>query len=171
MRLRCILGYAVVAAPQLTEIRRADSLHQTFAKLLWTFALIIDLLFHSFLIMENNAAEILLSEHRNEKRKSAAELREHRGVYLTRLFLRVCSLLTCALILFSLIDALRNHRRTKDVRNSFHEGSGSFPVWPEKEGLKLYPTYILLGAATVAGVLSIVLIVASFTKSVSTSVQ
>ena len=121
--------------------------------------------------MENNAAEIILSEHHNGKRKSATELREYRGVYLTRVVLRVCSLLTCALILFSLIDALRNHRRTRDVRNSFHEGSGSFPVWPEREGLKLYPTYVLLGAAIVAGVLSLVLIVASFTKSVSTSAQ
>lgn len=116
--------------------------------------------------MENNAAEIVLAERRNEKRRSAPELREHRSFYWLRLVLRILSLLTCALICFSLIDAIRNFRKTKHVRNPFHEGSGSMPVWPEKEGLKLYPTYVLLGAAVVAGSFSLVLVIASFTKAV-----
>jgi hypothetical protein len=117
--------------------------------------------------MENNAAEIILTERRNEQRKSAPDVREYRGVYWARLVLRILSLLTCGLISFSLIDAIRNYQRTKHVRNPFREGSGSFPVWPEQEGLKLYPTYVLLGAAVVAGVFSLFLIIASFTKSVS----
>lgn len=119
--------------------------------------------------MENNAAEIALAERRNENRKSAPDLREYRPVYWLRLILRMLSLLTCALICFSLIDATRTYRNTKHVRNPFHEGSGSLPVWPEKEGLKLYPTYVLLGAAIVAGTFSLVLVMASFTKVVSTS--
>ncbi|KAF9701301.1 hypothetical protein EKO04_000120 [Ascochyta lentis] len=116
--------------------------------------------------MENNAAEIILTERRNEKRKSAPELREYRGIYWIRLVLRILSLFTCALISFSLVEAIKNFRKTEHVRNPFHEGSGSFPVWPEQEGLKLYPTYVLLGAALVAGVFSLVLVVASFTKIV-----
>ncbi|KAH6642510.1 hypothetical protein C7974DRAFT_103476 [Boeremia exigua] len=116
--------------------------------------------------MEKSATESLLAENRNEKLTSAPELREYRPVYWLRLVLRILSLLTCALICFSLIDAIRNYRSTKHVRNPFHEGSGSLPVWPEKEGLKLYPTYVLLGAAIVAGALSFVLVIASFTKVV-----
>ncbi|KAJ4319291.1 hypothetical protein N0V94_003983 [Neodidymelliopsis sp. IMI 364377] len=116
--------------------------------------------------MENNAAEIILAERRNQQRKSEPELREYRGVYWTRLVLRVLSLLVCALISFSLIDAIRSFQRTEHVRTPFLDGSGSFPVWPEKEGLKLYPTYVLLGAAVVAGAFSLVLIIASFAKSV-----
>lgn len=116
--------------------------------------------------MEDNAAEIELAERRNEKRKSAPELREYRPVYWLRLVLRILSLLTCALICFSLIDAIRNFQKTKHVRNTFQDGSGSFPVWPEQEGLKLYPTYVLLGAAVIAGGFSLILVVASFTKVV-----
>ena len=119
--------------------------------------------------MDNNAAEIILTERRNEKRKSAPELRDHRPVYWTRLILRMLSFLTCVLIALSLIDAIRNFQKTKHVRTPFREGSGSFPVWPEQEGLKLYPTYVLLGAALVAGVFSLVLVIASFAKIVSTT--
>ena len=116
--------------------------------------------------MENNAAEIILTELRNKKRRSVPELRDYRPVYWLRLVLRIVSFLTCVLICFSLIDAIRNFQKTKHVRNSFREGSGSFPVWPEQEGLKLYPTYVLLGAALVAGALSLILVIASFTKIV-----
>lgn len=108
-------------------------------------------------------------ERRNEKRTSAPELREYRPVYWLRLILRVSSMLTCALICFSLIDAINIYQKTRSVRNPFHDGSGSFPVWPEREGLKLYPTYVLLGAAIIAGAFSFVLVVASFTKIVSAS--
>lgn len=118
--------------------------------------------------MENNAAEVILAERRNKKRTSAPELREHRPVYWLRLVLRVLSLLTCALISFSLIDAINSYWKTRTVRSPFHDGSGSLPVWPAREGLKLYPTYVLLGAAIVAGAFSLVLVIASFTKAVST---
>jgi hypothetical protein len=119
--------------------------------------------------MENNAAEIILAERRNEKRQSAPEIRDYRVVSWTRLILRIVSMLTCALICMSLIDAVRSYRRTRHVRNTFQEGSGSFPVWPEQEGLKMYPTYIFLGAAIVAGVFNIVLVLAALTKAVSRS--
>ncbi|KAJ4983354.1 hypothetical protein SVAN01_11139 [Stagonosporopsis vannaccii] len=116
--------------------------------------------------MENNAAEVILAERRNEKRISAPELREHRPVYWLRLIIRILSLLTCSLICFSLIDAISSYRKTRAVRSPFREGTGSLPVWPEREGLKLYPTYVLLGAAVVAGTISLVLVIASFTKLV-----
>jgi hypothetical protein len=123
--------------------------------------------------MENHAAEIELTERRNEKlneqRKSAPELREYRLVYWLRLILRILSVLTCVLIVFSLVDGIRDFQRTKHVRNQYQDGSGTFPVWPEREGLKLYPTYVLLGAAVVAGGFSLVLVAASFTKAVSSS--
>lgn len=121
--------------------------------------------------MENNAAEIILTERRNEKRKSAPELHEYRPIYWTRFVLRILSLLTCVLICLSLIKAISAFRKTEHVRNPFHDGSGSLPVWPEQEGLKLYPTYVLLSAAIAAGAFSLILVVASFTKSVGISVQ
>ncbi|KAF1926621.1 uncharacterized protein M421DRAFT_211971 [Didymella exigua CBS 183.55] len=116
--------------------------------------------------MEKTAAEIILAERRNEKRQSAPEIRDYRLVSWVRLILRVLSMSPCALILVSLIYAIRNYRRTKHVRATFQDGSGSFPVWSKKEGLKMYPTYILLGAAAVAGVLNIVLVLAALTKAV-----
>jgi hypothetical protein len=119
--------------------------------------------------MENNAAEILLTERRNEKRQSAPEIRDHRLVSWFRLILRIISLLTCALICMSLFDAIRNYRRTSHVRSTFQDGSGSFSVWPEQEGLKMYPTYIFLGAAMAAGVFNVVLVLAALTKAVSPS--
>jgi hypothetical protein len=119
--------------------------------------------------MENNAAEIILAERRNEKRQSAPEIRDYRVVSWVRLLLRIISMLTSALICMSLIDAIRSYRRTRHIRNTFREGSGSFPVWPEQEGLKMYPTYIFLGAAVVAGVFNIVLVLAALTKAVSRS--
>jgi hypothetical protein len=121
--------------------------------------------------MEHHAAEIELAERRNEKlneqRKSAPELREYRPVYWLRLILRVLSVLTCVLIIFSLVDGIRDFQRTRHVRNLYQDGSGTFSVWPEREGLKLYPTYVLLSAAVIAGGFSLVLVAASFTKAVS----
>lgn len=119
--------------------------------------------------MENNAAEIILAERRNEKRQSPPEIRDYRLVSWVRLILRITSMLTCALIVMSLVDAVRKYQKTKHVRNAFQEGSGSFSVWPEQEGLKMYPSYILLGAAIVAGVFSFVLVLAALTKAVSAS--
>ncbi|KAF3034916.1 hypothetical protein E8E12_005984 [Didymella heteroderae] len=116
--------------------------------------------------MENNAAEIILAERRNEKRQSAPEIRDYRVVFWVRLILRIVSMLICALVCMSLIDAVRSYRRTRHVRNTFQDGSGSFPVWPEQEGLKMYPTYIFLGAAIVAGVFNIVLVLAALTNAV-----
>lgn len=120
--------------------------------------------------MENNAAEILLSERRDvQQRESVPDIRQYRGVYRTRLTLRILSLATCIAIKVVLIDSIRTYKKTKHVTNPFRSGSGSFPVWPE--GLKLWPTYILLGAALVAGVFSLLLIVASFHKSVRENVR
>ena len=115
--------------------------------------------------MENNAAEVLLAERRhNQQRDSAPDIRQYRGVYRTRLVLRILSLATCIAIDVVLIDSIRSYLKAKHVTNPFRDGSGRFPVWPES--LKLYPTYLLVGAATVAGVFSLLLIVASFHKIV-----
>lgn len=116
--------------------------------------------------MDNNSADIMLVERRQEAqaRNAHGDIREHRGVYRTRLILRFLSLATCVTIVALLTLAIRQYSQTKNARNPFHDGSGSFPVWPE--GLKLFPSYALLGAAVVAGLLSLFLVVASFHKNV-----
>lgn len=114
--------------------------------------------------MENHAAEVKLAERRNEQRLEALDIRQYRAVYWTRLALRVLSMLLCALIIMSLVDVTRTYEKTKHLTDPFKEGSGSIPVWPL--GLKLYPSYVLLGAAVVAGFFSFVLVLASFVKSV-----
>ncbi|KAF2024001.1 hypothetical protein EK21DRAFT_118199 [Setomelanomma holmii] len=116
--------------------------------------------------MENNAAEILLSERRQEAQalNSAPDIEQYRGLYRTRLVLRVLSFATCVAIIAVLIDSVRTYSKTKHVTNPFRNGSGQFPVWPDT--LKLYPSYMLLGAGLVAGVVSLFLIVASFNKNV-----
>ncbi|KAF2128744.1 hypothetical protein P153DRAFT_367100 [Dothidotthia symphoricarpi CBS 119687] len=120
--------------------------------------------------MENNAAEVLLADRRQtQERSSAPDLRQYRGFHWTRLVLRVLSLSTCAAISVVLIDAIYTYNKTKHVRNPYRGGSGTFPVWPKD--LKLYPTYILLGAAAFAGVFSLLLVVASFTKKVRRMTQ
>jgi hypothetical protein len=122
--------------------------------------------------MENNAAEILLAEHRQDAQELNANLdiREYRSVYWTRLILRILSFATCVAIAYVLIASIHSYQQTKDVRNPFRNGSGTFPVWGP-EGLKLYPTYVLLGAALVAGTFSLLLILASFHKNVRCSVE
>ena len=116
--------------------------------------------------MENNGAEILLAERREkaQDRNSTQDIRQYRGIYRTRLVLRILSFATCIAIKVVLIDSIRSYNKTKNVTNPFRNGSGRFPVWPEY--LKLYPSYMLLGAALVAGVFSLLLIIASFHKSV-----
>lgn len=116
--------------------------------------------------MDNNPADIMLVERRQEaqERNAHGNIREHRGVYRTRLVLRFLSLATCVTIVALLTLAIRQYSQTKHARNPFHDGSGTFPVWPE--GLKLYPSYVLLGAAVIAGLLSLFLVVASFHKNV-----
>lgn len=120
--------------------------------------------------MENNAGEILLADHYKTQQRDAVpedaapEIGQHRGVYRTRLTLRVLSLAICIAINVVLIDSIRSYKKTKHFTNPFRNGSGRFPVWPE--GLKLYPTYLLIGAATVAGVISLLLVIASFHKTV-----
>jgi hypothetical protein len=121
--------------------------------------------------MENNAAEIMLAERRQEaqERNSPGDIRQYRGFYLTRLVLRILSLATCVAIIAVLIQAIRAYNQTKYATNPFRDGSGTFHVWPQS--LKLYPSYILLGAAFVAGLFSLLLVVASFHKNVSRSLR
>lgn len=116
--------------------------------------------------MENNAAEVLLAERRHARqRDSALDIRQYRGFYRSRLILRMLSLATCIAIIVVLVDSIRSYKRTEHVTNPFRAGSGSFPVWPE--GLKLYPTFLLLAAAIFAGIVSFLLVLASFLKGVS----
>lgn len=118
--------------------------------------------------LDDNDAEILLAESRGIKpRESPPQIRQYRSVYQTRLVLRVLSLATCVAILVVLFDTVRRYKNTKNVTNPFRAGSGSFPVWPD--GLKLYPTYFLAGAAFVAGIFSFVLVLASFNQKVCVS--
>lgn len=118
--------------------------------------------------LDDNDAETLLAESRGMKpRESVPEIRQYRSVYQTRLVLRVLSLAACVAILVVLFDSLGLYRKTRNVTNPFRAGSGSFPVWPE--GLKLYPTHLLVGAAFVAGIFSFVLLLASFNQTVGVS--
>jgi hypothetical protein len=116
--------------------------------------------------MENNAAEVLLVKRRQDaqERNSTGDIRQYRGVYRTRLILRILSLATCVTIVGLIANSIRLYIQTKHVRHAFQDGSGTFPVWPE--GLKLYPSYLLSGAALAAGLFSLLLIVASFHKNV-----
>jgi uncharacterized BrkB/YihY/UPF0761 family membrane protein len=116
--------------------------------------------------MENNAAEILLVNRRQEaqERNSNGDLRQHRSIYRTRLILRILSLATCVTIVGLIAHSIQLYIKTKHVRNTFRDGSGTFPVWPEE--VKLYPSYLLSGAAFAAGMFSLLLIVASFHKNV-----
>ena len=120
--------------------------------------------------MENNVGEVLLADrYETQQRDSAPEIQQHRGVYRTRLTLRILSLATCIAISVVLIDSIRSYKKTKHVTNPFRNGSGRFRVWPE--GLKLYPTYLLIGAATIAGVFSLLLVIASFYKTVGDVIE
>lgn len=120
----------------------------------------------AILTMENNAAEILLVERRQaaQERNANGDIRQYRGIYRTRLVLRILSFATCIAIEVLLANSIRLYMNTKHVRNPFRDGSGTYPVWPEN--LKLFPSYALLGAALVAGLFSLLLIIASFHKSV-----
>jgi uncharacterized BrkB/YihY/UPF0761 family membrane protein len=119
--------------------------------------------------MENHAAEIMLAERRQEaqERNATGDIRQHRSFYRSRLVLRILSFATCVAIITVLILAIRSYNQTKDATNPFRDGSGTFHVWPQV--LKLYPSYILLGAALMAGLFSLLLVVASFHKNVRCS--
>jgi hypothetical protein len=116
--------------------------------------------------MEGNGAEILLAASR-QKRQRAAEpsISKSRGVYTTRLILRLLSALTSIAIIAVLVDSIRSYKKTQHVTNPYKSGQGRFPVWPE--GLKLRPTWMLLGVAVVAATTSTILCVASLSAAVS----
>ncbi|KAH8723552.1 hypothetical protein GQ44DRAFT_656429 [Phaeosphaeriaceae sp. PMI808] len=118
--------------------------------------------------MEHNDTEMLLTEHRQaaqktQERTSTPNTRQYRFFYQTHVILHMLSFVVCVVITSVLADSFRSYNRTKNARNPFHDGSGSFPVWPEN--LRLRPTLLLLGAALIAGMLSFLLVVASFNKS------
>lgn len=116
--------------------------------------------------MDNSDAERLLTDRPQEthKRRPGQDIQQYRGIYWTRLVLRVLSLATCIAILFFLVEGIVDYKKTKDVKDPFREGSGDFPVWPPN--LKLWPSYILLAAAFIAGFFSLVLLFASCFKKV-----
>ena len=113
--------------------------------------------------MDNTDAERLLASDPLERRPDT-DIRQYRSIYWTRLILRVLSFATCIAILYYLITGILVYKRTKDVKNPYVDGSGSFDVWPP--GLKLWPSYILLGAALGAAVLNLILLFASCFKKV-----
>jgi hypothetical protein len=116
--------------------------------------------------MENGDAERLLTDRRQEthERRPGQDIKQYRSIYWTRLVLRVLSLATCIAIIFFLVEGIVDYKKTKDVRNPFRDGSGDFSVWPPN--LKLWPSYILLAAALIAGLFSLVLLFASCFKKV-----
>lgn len=116
--------------------------------------------------MEDNGAEVLLAERRHAvQRARGPELRRSRGTYVTRLILRYISAITSIAIIGVLADAIRSYKKTQHVTNPYRDGHGRFPVWPE--GLKLRPTWMLLGVAVVAAITSTLLCIASFSSAVS----
>ncbi|KAL6705247.1 hypothetical protein ACN47E_007207 [Coniothyrium glycines] len=119
--------------------------------------------------MENFTDEIDLSKRRAERkqqhdRDSGPDLKQDRGFYRTRLFLRFVVFAFSLAIVVALCDDLRWYFKTRHVTNTYRDGSGEYPVWPP--GLKLWPTYILLGAAFGAALVSLLLIVASLHPNV-----
>jgi hypothetical protein len=58
-------------------------------------------------------------------------LRKSRGFYITRLALRTLIVILSLAIVGVLSNALREYRKTKDMREMYAEGSGSYPVWPK----------------------------------------
>ncbi|KAF1363836.1 hypothetical protein EJ07DRAFT_162394 [Lizonia empirigonia] len=86
--------------------------------------------------MENNAAEIILAERGNEKRKSAPELHH-------------------------LAEAVLYYRKTEHARTPFREG----------RRLEAVSDLCFLGTAVLAGAFSLVLVIASFTKTAFLSTE
>ncbi len=112
------------------------------------------------------AGEMDLVEQRHARqRESAPDIRQYRGVYMTRLIIRILVFLTSGAIIFVLVRSLQEYESTKNVTQPFRNSSGSQPVWPSN--LTLYPTWIYLGAALFAAILSLLLILGSFFKAVS----
>ncbi|KAH7355929.1 hypothetical protein BKA66DRAFT_429211 [Pyrenochaeta sp. MPI-SDFR-AT-0127] len=114
--------------------------------------------------MEENDAKVLAERRHTRQRNSTPDIRQYRGIYRTRLILRILSLAVCISIITLLVDSVQSYKKTEHVTNPFRAGSGSFPVWPE--GLKLYPTFLLLAAAIFASIVSLLLVIASFLKSI-----
>ncbi|KAF2686335.1 hypothetical protein K458DRAFT_299167 [Lentithecium fluviatile CBS 122367] len=90
--------------------------------------------------------------------------KEYRGYYVTRLALRYLSVLISVAIVAVLLDAIRMYNRSKDRTDAFRNGTGTFRVWPS--GLKIWPTMFLLGVAAAAGVLGVILCLASMNAKV-----
>jgi len=112
--------------------------------------------------MEGNYGEAI---HHEKKRKApSASVHQSRGVYITRLILRILSTLTSLAIVGVLVSAIHTYTSTRHVTASFSDGQGRFNVWPTS--LKMHPTYILLGAAAAAAGISLLLSLASVVGAV-----
>jgi hypothetical protein len=101
----------------------------------------------------------------NPTKPPKPSLRKSRGFYITRLALRTLIVILSLAIVGVLSNALREYRKTKDMRQMYAEGSGSYPVWP-KDSVKMVGVLWLLGTACVVAGLGVVLLVASVSKKV-----
>lgn len=88
-----------------------------------------------------------------------------RPIYVTRLCLRILSLLLSLGVVGLIASVMARHAQTKDVQITDPQTGLRYYVWPVKT---IYiPSNLLLGAASIASIASLGLVIASFNKSVS----
>ena len=117
-------------------------------------------------LLEDRAGRRGLGEARESflNGNKSVKPRHERTVYITRLYLRLLSLLMSAVILGLLIHTLIQYYQTKNWRTMNEKTHMTSRIWPIS--FTLHPSYMMLGAATVATVLSIIVALASLSKAV-----
>ncbi|KFY39422.1 hypothetical protein V495_05957 [Pseudogymnoascus sp. VKM F-4514 (FW-929)] len=87
-----------------------------------------------------------------------------RPIYIARLCLRILSLVLSLGVVGLVASVMARHAQTKDIRVTNPHTGLEYRVWPLNTNY--IPSNLLLGAASIASLLSLGLVVASFTKSV-----
>lgn len=100
----------------------------------------------------------------NEK-ASSGQSTFGRPIYIARLCLRVLSLVLSLGVVGLIASVMARHAQTKDIRVMNPQTGLEYRVWPLNTDY--VPSNLLLGAASIASLGSLVLVIASFTKSVS----
>lgn len=99
--------------------------------------------------------------------RSSTPTKDHPLVYRTRLIVRILSFILSAALVVVLSHAVSVYYSSKDADAFDISLQLTLPVWPRD--MKMNPTLLLLGAASVATLLSGIICIASFSKVVSFS--
>lgn len=92
-----------------------------------------------------------------------------RPIYIARLCLRILSLVLSLGVVGLVASVMVRHAQTKDLIAVNPQTGLKYRVWPLDTNF--VPSNLLLGAASIASIGSLGLVIASFTKSVSPPVQ